>query len=79
MPAPTLVTGAAGFAGGHLLDLLRDETEHEVVAWRRPHPADETAPVVSGFSRTSTADATGTPASAAKTTEHVRIVRTFIA
>lgn len=34
MPRPTLVTGAAGFAGGHLLDLLSREG-HEVVAWHR--------------------------------------------
>ncbi|MCC7416459.1 MAG: GDP-mannose 4,6-dehydratase [Acidobacteria bacterium] len=31
----TLVTGAAGFAGSHLLDLLRDGPG-EVVAWHRP-------------------------------------------
>ncbi len=31
-----LVTGAAGFAGGHLLDLLDQDTSIEVVAWRRP-------------------------------------------
>ena len=30
-----LVTGAAGFAGGHLLDLL-SAGEHDVVAWHRP-------------------------------------------
>src|SRR5258707_7085990 len=35
MPRPTLVTGAAGFAGSHLLDLLR-ERPTDVVAWHRP-------------------------------------------
>ncbi len=35
MPRPTLVTGAAGFAGSHLLDLLTSRGT-EVVAWRRP-------------------------------------------
>jgi GDP-4-dehydro-6-deoxy-D-mannose reductase len=35
MPGATLVTGAAGFAGGHLLDLLaRDGAE--LIAWHRP-------------------------------------------
>ncbi len=34
MSRPTLVTGAAGFAGGHLLDLLSREG-HDVVAWHR--------------------------------------------
>src|SRR5436190_20608004 len=32
--APILVTGAAGFAGSHLLDLLAPS--HSVTAWRRP-------------------------------------------
>jgi GDP-4-dehydro-6-deoxy-D-mannose reductase len=36
MTRPTLVTGGAGFAGGHLLDLLVSRG-HEVVAWRRPN------------------------------------------
>jgi GDP-4-dehydro-6-deoxy-D-mannose reductase len=35
MPDSILVTGAAGFAGGHLLDLLTDEGDR-VVAWHRP-------------------------------------------
>ncbi|MQA30911.1 MAG: NAD-dependent epimerase/dehydratase family protein, partial [Luteitalea sp.] len=37
MVGPTLVTGAAGFAGGHLLDLLaaRGDTT-AIVAWHRP-------------------------------------------
>jgi GDP-4-dehydro-6-deoxy-D-mannose reductase len=30
-----LVTGAAGFAGGHLIDLLRQDNDR-IVAWRRP-------------------------------------------
>jgi GDP-4-dehydro-6-deoxy-D-mannose reductase len=37
MGAPTLVTGAAGFAGGHLLDLLAaSQDQAEIVAWHRP-------------------------------------------
>jgi GDP-4-dehydro-6-deoxy-D-mannose reductase len=44
MPAPVLVTGAAGFVGGHLLDLLTSAppadssgpSRCEVVAWHRP-------------------------------------------
>ena len=35
MTRPVLVTGASGFAGGHLLDLLASE-DRPVVAWRRP-------------------------------------------
>ena len=35
MPRPTLVTGAAGFAGSHVLDLLADQPG-EVIAWHRP-------------------------------------------
>ena len=31
-----LVTGAAGFAGSHLLDLLERDSSIEIVAWRRP-------------------------------------------
>ncbi|HEX4346864.1 MAG TPA: NAD-dependent epimerase/dehydratase family protein, partial [Vicinamibacterales bacterium] len=35
MTGPVLVTGAAGFAGSHLLDLL--SAEHgDVIAWHRP-------------------------------------------
>jgi GDP-4-dehydro-6-deoxy-D-mannose reductase len=36
MPDTILVTGAAGFAGSHLLDLLSAEGAH-VVAWHRPN------------------------------------------
>lgn len=37
MPHTTLVTGAAGFAGSHLLDLLESDAAVEaIVAWRRP-------------------------------------------
>ena len=35
MSTTTLVTGAAGFAGSHLLDLLRKDPS-PVVAWHRP-------------------------------------------
>lgn len=35
MPRPTLVTGAAGFAGSHLLDLLAPQGI-DIVAWHRP-------------------------------------------
>jgi GDP-4-dehydro-6-deoxy-D-mannose reductase len=35
MSRPILVTGAAGFAGGHLLDLLSGDGA-DIVAWRRP-------------------------------------------
>jgi GDP-4-dehydro-6-deoxy-D-mannose reductase len=35
MPGGILVTGAAGFAGGHLLDLLKQQPT-PVVGWRRP-------------------------------------------
>lgn len=38
MSRPTLVTGAAGFAGSHVLDLLADHPG-EVVAWHRPGSA----------------------------------------
>lgn len=36
MPGPTLVTGASGFVGGHLLDRLKGRA---VVAWHRPGTA----------------------------------------
>lgn len=41
MSGAILVTGAAGFAGGHLLELLsRDAADHaDVVAWHRPQGA----------------------------------------
>jgi GDP-4-dehydro-6-deoxy-D-mannose reductase len=35
MPGPILVTGAAGFVGGHLLELLARDT-FDLVAWHRP-------------------------------------------
>ena len=35
MPSAILVTGAAGFAGSHVLDLIADEGA-DVVAWHRP-------------------------------------------
>jgi GDP-4-dehydro-6-deoxy-D-mannose reductase len=38
---PVLVTGASGFAGGHLLELLTGR--HELVAWSRSTPAPELA------------------------------------
>jgi GDP-4-dehydro-6-deoxy-D-mannose reductase len=43
MPRPTLITGAAGFAGSHLIDLLsQGASSVDVVGWRRPgerHPS----------------------------------------
>jgi GDP-4-dehydro-6-deoxy-D-mannose reductase len=44
MPRPTLVTGATGFAGGHLLDLLSSQGT-DLVAWHRPngHPRADAA------------------------------------
>jgi len=38
---PILVTGASGFAGGHLLDLLAGQ--HDLVAWSRSTPSPELA------------------------------------
>src|SRR5438128_1275279 len=35
MPSAILVTGGAGFAGSHLIDLLERE-DGELVAWHRP-------------------------------------------
>jgi GDP-4-dehydro-6-deoxy-D-mannose reductase len=43
MGTPTLVTGAAGFAGSHLLDLLA-EGGNPVVAWHRPGRTPPAAP-----------------------------------
>ena len=47
MPSPILVTGAAGFAGSHLVDLLT-RAGAEVVAWHRPggSPPRDTAAAV---------------------------------
>jgi GDP-4-dehydro-6-deoxy-D-mannose reductase len=42
MQRPTLVTGAAGFAGSHLLDALSEQNT-PVVAWRRAEGASERA------------------------------------
>jgi GDP-4-dehydro-6-deoxy-D-mannose reductase len=44
MSGPVLVTGAAGFAGSHLLELLEPEEPAELVGWRRPG----TTPLVTG-------------------------------
>jgi len=43
MPATILVTGAGGFAGSHLLDLLAGEDAAVVVAWHRPGSAPRAA------------------------------------
>src|SRR5258708_30381678 len=43
MPSTILVTGAAGFAGSHLLDLLASE-QASVVAWHRPGRTPPAAP-----------------------------------
>jgi GDP-4-dehydro-6-deoxy-D-mannose reductase len=41
---PVLVTGAAGFAGSHLLDhLARQQPDHELIAWARRIPPDVSA------------------------------------
>jgi GDP-4-dehydro-6-deoxy-D-mannose reductase len=42
MPATTLVTGAGGFAGSHLLDLLAGD-DVAIVAWHRPGSAPRAA------------------------------------
>lgn len=42
MSGPVLVTGATGFAGGHLVEYL--STAHQVVAWGRRLPAADLAP-----------------------------------
>jgi GDP-4-dehydro-6-deoxy-D-mannose reductase len=39
-----LITGAAGFAGSHLLELLAAEPGCELVAWKRPRVAATAAP-----------------------------------
>jgi GDP-4-dehydro-6-deoxy-D-mannose reductase len=46
MSSTTIVTGAAGFAGGHLLDLLAADaaTGDTIVAWRRPRAGSGSAP-----------------------------------
>jgi GDP-4-dehydro-6-deoxy-D-mannose reductase len=36
MPDATLVTGAAGFAGSHLLELIGSGGSGEIIAWHRP-------------------------------------------
>jgi GDP-4-dehydro-6-deoxy-D-mannose reductase len=44
-PRPTLITGAAGFAGGHLIERLADEP---LIGWHRPgSPAPAQSPNVS--------------------------------
>ena len=43
MPAPILVTGAAGFVGSHLLELLAQDAP-DIVAWQKPG----TEPLVAG-------------------------------
>src|SRR5262245_11474956 len=50
MASPILVTGAAGFAGSHLLELLvadrrGDSRDGEVVGWHRP---GKTPPAIAG-------------------------------
>lgn len=39
MIGPILVTGAAGFAGSHLLDLLAARRDADLIAWHRPSSA----------------------------------------
>jgi GDP-4-dehydro-6-deoxy-D-mannose reductase len=36
VPGPILVTGAGGFAGGHLLDLLASRNGSALIGWHRP-------------------------------------------
>lgn len=50
MPGRTLVTGAAGFVGGHLIQWLGAEEGADVVAWYR---SGGTAPPADGFGETS--------------------------
>ncbi len=50
MPTPILVTGAAGFAGSHLLDLLTSGEPTDVVAWHRPGNGPGTGPAFAGRS-----------------------------
>jgi GDP-4-dehydro-6-deoxy-D-mannose reductase len=45
LTSTTLITGAAGFAGSHLLDLLDDDPATDrLVAWRRPASAGQPDP-----------------------------------
>src|SRR5690349_13564093 len=62
MSRPTLVTGAAGFAGSHVLDLLA-QRQTDVVAWYRPgRPPPASAPslkwqAIDSLDRTAVRDA----------------------
>ncbi len=61
MPSAILVTGGAGFAGSHLIELLSRDGLEDIVAWHRPGgaapraapPAADVPPVASGSSPTS--------------------------
>src|SRR6476646_1183558 len=44
MATTTLVTGAAGFAGGHLLDLLAANGGTDITAWHRPGASPPSEP-----------------------------------